>query len=862
MGEVFRARDPRMGRDVAIKISAERFSDRFEREVHAVAALNHPNICHIYDVGPNYLVMELVEGTTLADRVRLGAIPLDEALPVACQIAGALEAAHEKGIIHRDLKPANIKLKPDGTVKVLDFGLAKIAQPSAATGNPDVSTTLTIEATRVGQILGTAAYMAPEQASGKMVDRRADIWSFGVVLWEMLTGRRLFPPGETVSHVLADVLRRDIDFTRLPSAMPMPVRELLKRCLDRDLATRLRDIGEARIAIQKYLADPTPPSAPSQASARRGLLAWALAGILALAVFVLSTMLWRTRQPADRPLVRLDVDLGPGVSLSSFAGPNVILSPDGTRLVYVSHNRLFTRRLDQQQATELPGAEGGTAPFFSPDGQWVAFFAEGKLKKVPVVGGAATVLCNAPNGMGGSWGEDGVIASALQVTGGLSRIAANGGAPSPLSQPDSALGETTHRWPQILPGGKAVLFTAHSQQVSGFDEAVIQVMSVGDGRKKTLVRGGTYGRFLTSGHLLYVNRGTLFAVPFDLSSLEIRGAPVPLQTEVAHDFNGGARFDSQAGTLVYETGAAQGRSLKVAWLEKDGKTRALLPKPGDYGRPSFSPDGYRLALDLADGARSDIWIYDLRRDAMARLTWDGQVNQFPIWSPDGLYIVFADQDGLSWTRADGAGRPQRLLRIKSSTMPWSFASDGKRLAYFELDPVTAFHIWTLPLVSDTRGLRAGQPELFLQTSADERHPAFSPDGRWLAYSSTESGDFQVYVRPFPDKGGKWQISTSGGVYPAWSRTGRQLFFESLDSRIMVADYAVEGDSFIRDMPRVWSETRLANLGLFKNFDLAPDGKRVVALLPAEGGEVQLSRHHVVFLQNFLDELRRRAPIKK
>jgi serine/threonine-protein kinase len=465
--------------------------------------------------------------------------------------------------------------------------------------------------------------------------------------------------------------------------------------------------------------------------------------------------------------------------------------------------------------------------------------------------------------LGGSWGEDGVIAAALNVVGGLSRIAANGGAPSPLSQPDGARGEVAYRWPQVLPGGKAVLFTALSQQLSALNDAVIQVVSLRDGQKKTLVRGGTYARFLSSGHLVYLTRGTLFAVPFDLSSLEVRGTPVSLLNQVAYDFSGGGRFEiSQGGTLVYETGGAQGRSVTVNWLEHDGKTRALLSKPGEYGRPSFSPDGQRLAMDIGDGSRIDIWIYDLRRDAMTRLSWDGAVNQLPIWSPDGRYIVFQDQEGLSWARADGTGKPQPLLRRKGKTaQAWSFAPDGKRLAYFELDPATAFHLWTVPLASDSGGLRAEQPEIFLQASSDERHPAFSPDGRWLAYSSTESGDFQVYVRAFPDKGGKWQISNGGGVQPHWSRTGRQLFFESLDNRIMVADYTVKGDSFIRDEPRVWSETRLASLGLFKSFDLAPDGKHAVALLPAEGGESQQPRHHIVFLQNFFDELRRRVPMK-
>jgi serine/threonine-protein kinase len=725
MGEVYRAHDPRMGREVAIKLCAERFSDRFEREVRAVAAMNDPNICQIYDVGPNYLVMELVEGPTLADQLRSGTIQMEEALTIARQIAEALEAAHEKGIIHRDLKPANIKITPDGVVKVLDFGLAKIAEAAAAAQNPENSPTLTIEDTRAGLIVGTAAYMAPEQASGKRVDKRADIWSFGVVVWEMLTGRRLFSGDETVSHTLADVLRARIDFAGLPPATPPPIRELLKRCLDRDPTTRLRDIGEARITIQKYLADPAPV-AILRSPSTRGWLPWIVAGVFALALIASGALLWRAARPVDRPLVRLDVDLGSDVSLGRFAGPNAILSPDGTRLVYLSHNQLFTRRLDQSQATELPGTEGADAPFFSPDGQWVAYFAESKLKKVPVGGGATIVLCNAPTGMGGSWVEDSAIIAALNVSGGLSRIPANGGAASPLTELDRAHGEATHRWPQILPGGKAVLFTAHSQQVGGFDEARIQVISLGNRQTKTLVPGGTFGRYLPSGHLVYVNRGTLFGVPFDLDSLEVRGAATAILNDLAYsDISGGARFEvSQTGTLVYESGGAQSRSVSVQWLESGGKTRSLIPKPGQYGRPSFSPDGQRLAMDIANGSGEDIWIYDLRRDAMTRLTSDGKVNQFPIWSPDGRHIVFQDQEGLSWTRADGVGKPQPLIRTKSTTVqPWSFGPGGKRLAYFELDPVTAFHLWTVPLESDRAGLRAGQPEVFLQTSSDERHPA-------------------------------------------------------------------------------------------------------------------------------------------
>jgi serine/threonine-protein kinase len=706
---------------------------------------------------------------------------------------------------------------------------------------------LTIGATEVGVILGTAAYMSPEQARGKPVDKRADIWAFGVVLYELLTGERLFK-GEDASETLAQVLTKQPDFARAPAK----ARRLLRKCLEQAPKERLRDIGDAKELLEQ---------APQTEGPAHSKMPWAVAGAFGLALIVLGALLWLATRPADRPLVRLEVDLGRDVSLGSFAGADVILSPDGTRLVYVSHNRLFTRRLDQAQATELSGTEGPRAPFFSPDNQWVAFFGGGKLKKVSVAGGAPIVLCNAVTGMGGSWGEDGTIIAPLIQAGGLYRIPAGGGAPAPLTELDRETGDLTHRWPQILPGGKAVLFTADTR-FGAFDDASIEVMSLRDRHKKTLIRGGTYGRYLPSGHLLYVNRGTLFAVPFDLGALEVRGAPTPVLNQVAYSsVTGGARFEaSQTGTLVYESGGAQGGSVTVQWLESDGNTRALLPKPGDYGRPSLSPDGRRLAVEVSDGSSQDIWVYDLERDTMTRLTFDGKVNQAPIWSPDGRYLVYSTQEGLSWTRADGAGKPQLLIRTKGVAFPWSFTPDGKRLAYMEVDPETSYDLWTVPLENGGAGLRAGKREVLLQTTSDERAPVFSPDGRWLAYASTESGGMQVYVRAFPDTGAEWQISIDGGNYPMWSRSGRQLFFESLDNRIMVAGYTVQGDSFIPEKRRLWSEKALANLvNVSRSVDLAADGKRIVVVMPAEGAE---SQHHIVFLENFFDELRRRAPVKR
>jgi WD40-like Beta Propeller Repeat len=425
-----------------------------------------------------------------------------------------------------------------------------------------------------------------------------------------------------------------------------------------------------------------------------------------------------------------------------------------------------------------------------------------------------------------------------------------------------AQGEATHRWPQILPGGKAVLFTAHST-TTGFDGANIEVMSLGDHRRKTLLRGGTFGRYLPSGHLIYVNRGTLFAVPFDLERLEVRGTPAPVLEQVGYSSTYGfAQLDfSRSGTLVYRSGTAGGGLVTVQWLDGASKTQPLLAKLGLYTNPHLSPDGQRLALNVTEGSNSDIWIYEWQRDTMTRLTFGGGSNINPAWSPDGRYIVFRQGGDMVWTRSDGAGKPQPLARTKNLQVPWSFSPDGKRLAYMEATTSTGFDLWTVPLESDSAGLRAGKPEVFLQTAADERYPSFSPDGRWLAYSSTESGIYQVYVRAFPDKGGKWQISNSGGVYPVWSRNGHELFFRGLDNRVMVATYTAKGDTFAADRPRVWSEKRLADFGPVGvlTYDLAPDGKRIAALMPAEAPEDQKAQNHVIFLQNFFDEVRRRAP---
>jgi serine/threonine-protein kinase len=844
MGEVWRARDPRLGRDVAIKISAQQFTDRFEREARAIAALNHSNICTLYDVGPNYLVMEFVEGATLADRITQGPIPLDEALAIAKQIADALEAAHEKGIVHRDLKPANVKIKPDGSIKVLDFGLAKSAESVAVT--PD-SPTMTLP----GMILGTAAYMSPEQARGKEVDKRADIWAFGMVLYEMVTGKRLFQ-GQSVSDTLAAVTTQEPDWSRLPAK----VQRLLRRCLEKDPKRRLRDISGVELLLEE-------DAGHGATSALWPAWIAALAALVAIALGIAFWAPWRAEKPPDRQLTRLDVDLGADVSLPApnIGGSDVAISPDGTRLAFVSGTptKLFSRRVDQPKARELPGTEGASLPFFSPDGQWVGFYAGGKLNKISVEGGAVVPLGDIAVLAGASWGEDGSI---FLSEAGLLRIPAGGGTPETIAAPAS--GEIALNFPQILPGGKAILFVGVT--TLNVDKLTIEVLTLADRHRKIVALGGNSPRYLATsggaGHLVYVSRGTLFAVPFDLDKLKTRGTAVPVLDDVAIEGeNGAGQYDfSRTGTMVYRRSSGGTSGMKtLQWLDPAGRKEPLRAKPGAYQYPNLSPDGKRVALTVAEGGSRDVWVYDPQRDAMTRLTSGGAIYADPVWSPDGHSVVFASYgNGIFQARADGSGQPDALTQSKTNQIPWSFTPDGKRLAYFEIGKS---QIWTMPVEVEGGQLKAGKPEQFLESNFDDNAPAFSPDGRWLAYYSNESGRYEVYVRAFPQpssgQGGKWQVSNSGGTTVRWSRHGHELMYQSGD-QIMAVSYTVKGDTFVSEKPRVW----IAKLGGGTHWDLAPDGKHVAVVTPVESAKAPTEDHEVVFLLNFFDELRRRVPPSK
>jgi serine/threonine-protein kinase len=880
MGQVFRARDTRLNRDVALKVLPDSFANdpdrlaRFTREAQTLASLNHPNIAHIHGLeesdGMRALVMELVDGEDLSQRIARGAIPIEEALPIAKQIAEALEAAHEQGVIHRDLKPANIKLRADGTVKVLDFGLAKAMEPPAGS-SPSVSTSPTITTpamTHAGMILGTAAYMSPEQARGKTVDKRADIWAFGAVLFEMLTGSQPFP-GEDISHVLARVIERDPEWSALPPALPSALGTYLRRCLVKDPRQRVRDIGDVRLALEGVFETVVPHAIafePKPTAAAR-VLPWAVAGTFAVVAMLLWAP-WRTQTPVvDRPLVRLDVDLGSEASLPAPGrASSVSISPDGTRLVYVSGtpSRLFMRRLDQPKATELPGTQGAAAPFFSPNGQWIGFISGIRVNKISVDGGAV-VPVGSDTGLGARWGEDDNVFIAAKN---LLRIRDGGGVRETVAELRG--GELAMLSPEILPGGNAILFAVdHPGPV---DKTTIEVVTLGDRQRKTVVQGGASPRYLATGngtgHLLYVNQATLFAIRFDLDTLTTRGTPVPVVDDVAHETQGGVgQFEvSRTGTLVYRRALGGASSLTtLQWVDATARKEPLPARPGAYQDLSLSPDGTQVALVVMDGGSEDIWVYDIHRDTMTRLTFGGALDRFPRWSPDGRLVIFSSiGNGIFEARADGASQPHELMPSNVLRSVGSFTPDGKRFVYTEA-PNSG--IWTVP-VGDAGGhLKAGTPELFLKSTVTDLLPSFSPDGRWLAYQSNESGTNEIYVRAFPPPtsgpGSKWQISNNGGTYPRWVPTGHDLLYQSGD-QILAASYAVKGDTFVAEKPRVW----IARLGGTQSrlggtqWDLAPDGKRVMVLMPVGSADGPTQEHEVVFLQNFFDELRRRVPLGK
>jgi eukaryotic-like serine/threonine-protein kinase len=869
MGEVYKAHDTKLGRDVAIKVLPEAFAhdperlSRFQREAKMLASLNHPNIATIHGLeqsnGTSYLVMELVAGETLAERIkREGALPLEEALATCKQIAEALEAAHEKGIIHRDLKPANVKVTPEGKVKVLDFGLAKAFAGDATDVNPSQSPTLSAAATMQGVILGTAAYMSPEQARGKAVDKRTDIWAFGCVLYELLSGKQAFE-GETVTEILAAVLKGEPDWQALPPATRAQIRSLLRRCLQKDKTLRVRDAGDARIEIHEALT--APGAEPRVAGVTHPVAGWRRAAVLGLATGGLLALggvtAWYLK-PSSRPLgqspAHLIVALPPGDQLTPGSLPMEI-SADGTELAYVAFRggvlRLYLRALDNPDAKAIPGTEGASNPFLSPDGRWVGFFAQGKLKKVSIDGGAPITLCDGGVGGGASWGADDTIVFSRATDSGLWRIPAAGGQPQVLTTPDPAKGEYSHRYPQFLPGGKGVVFTSLSG--FGWDESRIELLRLDTKERRVLVRGGHTGRFVPSGHLIYYRAGSLLAVPFDLARLDVTSAaPVTIASGVRQSSGttGGDYSISSGGTLVYVPASPRQFESQLVWVDRQGKVQPIPAPLRAYSSPALSRDGKQVVVTITSDTEQ-LWTYDLSRGNLTQLTSEQGSSRDAVWTPDGKRVAYrsnrAGKWNLFWRPSDGSGPEERLTTSDNNQIPGSFSPDGQLLAFDEANRTTGFDTWVVRL-SDHRA----QP--FVPTPADKELPQFSPDGRWLAYMSDESGGFEVYVQPYPGPGGKWRVSVGGGARPRWNPNGRELLYVNGD-KVMAVDI-VTSPSFYAGTPKMlFGDQDLTNT----SFDVSPDGQR---FLMVKGGEQATSATQINVVLNWFEELKQKVPTGK
>ena len=834
MGEVYRARDSRLDRDVAIKIlpavwlaDPDRRS-RFDREARLLAALNHPHVGAIYGVedldGVRALVLELVEGPTLADRLERGPLALKETLAIASQVAEALDAAHQSGIVHRDLKPANVKIRNDGHVKVLDFGLAKMAGDES-TPIVSVAATATV-ATRHGAVLGTAAYMSPEQARGMPVDRRTDVWAFGCILYEMLTGRATFRRA-TFSDTIAATLEHEPDWQLLPATTPSAIRRLVHRCLEKDVTRRPRDLGDVALALNDMRASDDDVDRGAALPVRtRGTRAWLAAGVTAIvAALIAGGAVWmfKATPPPAVQVTRLAVSLPAGDTLGSGQLPSIAVSPEGRTMAYAASRgglapQLFVRSLGALEATLLAGTDGAREPFFSPNGQWIGFFAQGKLKKVLTVGGGVQTLADAAIGLGGSWSGDDTIYFAPFNTSGIWKVSANGGTPQEFTRIDKSRDEVSHRWPQVLPDRKTVMFTVWMGP--GWDEKHLEVQ-VGDrGEHRLVVSGASTGRYISTGHLVYSKADNLIAAPFDLTSLAVTGPPATLVERARDGVGEGAQYAvSDSGTLAYVQAQSGVFERRLVWVTRDGTITAIAAPPNAYTDPVISPDGRSIALSV-QGNTQTLWIHDLVRSSLTTLPAQGSL-QSPVWTPDGRRLVYratrAGYRNMFWRSADGSGEEERLTTSERLQTPSSIAPDGRFLVYVEVAADTGNDIWVI----GTDPQRT--PRALVKTRFSETSPQISPDGKWLAYTSDESGRPEIYVSPFPGPGGRIAISTGGGTEPRWSRDGRELFYRLGDR--MMAVTMTPGPSLTASSPRTLFEGRFqvsdTNSG---GFDVSSDGR--------------------------------------
>jgi serine/threonine-protein kinase len=893
MGEVYRARDTKLDRDVALKVLPEAFTSdpdrlaRFEREAKVLASLNHTNIGHLYGLeeadGQKALVLELVEGPTLADKIAQGPIPIDEALPIAKQIAEALEVAHEQGIIHRDLKPANIKVKDDGTVKVLDFGLAKAFQPDASDASLSMSPTisLTAAATQMGMMIGTAAYMAPEQAKGKKVDKRADVWAFGAVLYEMLTGQKPFV-GEDVSDTLATVLKTDPEWDALPADTPPRLRQLMQACLQKNPKQRVHDVADVRLAMEgvfETVADQPTRDAASRPALSQRALPWVAA--LGLAVLV-GTAGWILRPVANAPVVRFAYELPPDQTFGGDSRSIVDFSPDGRRFVYNTLDGLYLRALDAEESRFLSATFNVRDPVFSPAGDWIAYFSflDSQMRKIAASGGAPITLTDATIPFGVSWEADGTILFGQPA--GVMRVSENGGTAELIVAARD--GEQVDS-PQLLPGGEWVMFsTTSSGGASRWDQASVVADSIRTGERRLLIAGGTDARYLPTGHLMYALEDDLFAVAFDPDRMEVISGPVSMvegveRATTPQNNTGSGNFSVSAnGNLVYvEAGAGGGEALTLALVDRNGLVQRLDVPPNQYVSPRLTPTGDRLAVQTL-GDRSEIWTYDVSgASAIQRLTLDGN-NFRPVWTPSGDRIAFAsDRDGtlsIYWHNADGSGVAEPLTVAEEGTAHWpeAFSPDGGTLLYRVERSASGnwdfqgneMELWTVSLDDlDNPQVFAAEP-LPVQTFGG----VFSPDGRWVAYTKgdTPSLDLSVYAKPYPPTGEEERRVSQGlGVFPLWSHDGEELFYRPITLGVGVVQTlrsisVSTSPAFTFSAERPVSIGEFLSVSYYRSFDITPDGDQFLVVLRAEqtdDSDPARQRMHVVL--NWFEELKQRVP---
>ncbi len=908
MGEVYRACDTKLNRIVALKVLPERFAldpdrlARFTREAQLLATLNHPNIGAIYGLeesnGAQALVLELIDGPTLADRIALGPISLEEALTIARQIAEAVEAAHEKGIIHRDLKPANIKIARNGVVKVLDFGLAKVwdgAPQSDLSGSPRLTATDLGERT----VLGTPAYMSPEQARGQSLDRRTDIWSFGCVLYEMLTGRAPFA-GDTISDTLAAILEREPDPTMLPADTPVPIRRLLRRCLEKDRKRRLDSASNARLEIDDAMASPaaeTLARAATPASRVTPVAVAALSGVAVIAALVVWTLM-RPAQQAPVLSSRFAIMASPAQPLNvSSSDRDLALSPDGRHLVYLGRGAptvglaVIVRAIDQLDARELPGM-GALGMFFSPDSRWIGFFTPTELKKVSISGGPAITLgevTGAP--LGASWSDDSTIVFATNdPRTGLWRVSADGGEPTILTTPDAAQGETDHGFPSVLPGGRGVLLTIMTAGQA--DNAQVAVLDLRTGRRKTLVRGGSQAEYVNpsagtgqAGYLVYAAAGTLRAVRFDPERLEVLGDPVTVVEQVMIKPSGAANYAvSRQGTLFYVPGgvSVQMSPRSLVWVDRKGHEEPIKAPLRAYGTPRISPDGTRLLIGISDQESNDNWMWDFERETLTRLTFAPGSDSLALWTPDGRRFIFSsNRAGLSnlyGQAVDGTGVADRLTTSANQQFSSSISPDGtlvvgnERLsmaASTQMAPGPAWRVRLYPMVGAASRPGPGpspsaspaRVEPPAQTLFDGGWAEFSPNGRYLAYQSAagEPGRSEVYVRPFPQvDSGRWQISTTGGTRPAWARSGRELFYLDASNTLTAVPVQTSGSTFSAGKPAKVFDAKYSTPFPPRSYDVSADGKRFLMLKDSAVGDPNATPASMVVVEHWFEELKQRV----